>query len=136
MTKPLGNNVVSPRVATILNEALGKTGESWAEFIRRFWREHNNVGAKNHIYKILNGSTIVGELGLLPLICKSLNLDFATVVQAVRDDKMENKGWAKPKFSKAVNEIAARTSLLSKSDQDEILAIIIAKNTKTKKGGK
>jgi hypothetical protein len=121
-------DIISPRVFAMINNELTKRGETWSDFIRRFHKEHNGVGAKNHMYKILGGGAFVGELGLLPLIVKSLNLDYDAMLQAVRDDKMEHKGWKKSKVNKTVQEISGLLERLSAADQKETLRFVKLKS--------
>lgn len=118
--------IVSPRVTTMLNTRLRELGETWADFIRRFHAEHGEIGAKNHLYKILNGTIIVGERGLLPLICKSLNLNYDEVVKAVRRDKIDFKNWdASPHTTNpTIKEITTILEAMPKKDQHDILAYV------------
>lgn len=115
--------VLSPRVAAILSKRLAELGKSRSEFIRQFHEEHEEAGARNHLFKILNGSVIAGERGLLPLICESMGLDLDEVIKAVRADKIEAKNWASavPKANKTVQEIVTLMETMSKRDQEEML---------------
>jgi hypothetical protein len=115
--------VLSPRVASILNRSLDERGMTRSDFIRKFQKEHEDIGSRNHLFKILNGQVIVGERGLLPLIVKSLGLDLDEVIQAVRADKIQAKNWAQaiPRANKTVQEVATLMDTMSKRDQEEIL---------------
>lgn len=117
----------SPRVATLLNKRLDELGMTRSDFIRKFHKDHGeDVGAKNHLYKILNGQTIAGERGMFPLIVKSMGLDLPTVLELLRADKINAKGWARsiPKANKITQEVATAMESLSKRDQEEILMFV------------
>ena len=119
----------SPRVAAILNKRLAEMDMTRSDFIRKiqleFEKRKERPPARNHLFKILNGSTIAGEKGLLPFIVKSLKLDFDEVQKQLVEDKMESKfGFTRlPKASPIVQQVAAIMESLSKHDQDEILQI-------------
>jgi hypothetical protein len=119
--------VKSPRVSALLNKRLNELNLTRSDFIRKLQREYGaNAGTKNHLFKILNGQSIVGERGLLPLITKSLGLDLDEVTKLVRTDKIDSKDWASalPKANKIVQEVATVMETLSKRDQEEILMFV------------
>jgi hypothetical protein len=120
----------SPRVAAILNKRLAELEMTRSDFIRKLQTEFETKHkmkppARNHLFKILNGSSIAGEKGLLPFIVKSLKLDFDEVQKQLVEDKMESKfGFTRlPKASPIVQQVAAIMESLSKRDQEEILQI-------------
>lgn len=115
--------VQSPRVSAILNKRLADLNITRSDFIRKFHREHNDAGSRNHLFKILNGQAVVGEKGLMPLIVKSLGLDMDEVLKAVRMDKIQAKEWASaiPKANKVQQEVVTVMDTLSRRDQEEIL---------------
>jgi hypothetical protein len=120
----------SPRVAAILNKRLAELEMTRSDFIRKLQTEFEvkhkmKPPARNHLFKILNGSSIAGEKGLLPFIVKSLKLDFDEVQKQLVEDKMESKfGFSRlPKASPLVQLIAAVVETLNKKDQEEILQI-------------
>jgi hypothetical protein len=118
------NKIVSPRVTALLNKRLVELEMTRNEFIRKFHRDHGeDAGARNHLFKILNGTTIVGERVMLPLIVKSLDLNIEEARQLVKTDKITSKGWASalPKASKIVQEVATVMESLSKRDQWDVL---------------
>jgi hypothetical protein len=117
----------SPRVATMLNKRLDELGLTRSDFIRKFHRDYGEgTGARNHLFKILNGQVVAGERGLFPLIIKSMGLDLPTMIQLLRADKIESKGWARsiPKANKIVQETATAMESLSKRDQEEVLRFV------------
>src|ERR1035438_8172138 len=115
--------VQSPRVAAILNKRLAELDMTRSDFIRKFQKEHEDAGSRNHLFKILNGQSIVGERGLLPLIVKSMGLDYDEMLKAVRTDKIQAKDWASavPKANKVMQEVVTVMESLSKRDQEEVL---------------
>jgi hypothetical protein len=120
----------SPRVAAFLNKRLAEMDMTRSDFIRKIQTEFEvkhkmKPPARNHLFKILNGSSIAGEKGLLPYIVKSLKLEFDEVQKLLVEDKMEAKfGFTRlPKASPIVQQIAAVVETLSKHDQEEILQI-------------
>jgi len=119
--------VISPRASAIFALALERNKETMSEFIRRFHKEHNGVGARNHLFKVLGGTAICGEIALLPLICKSLGIDYEATKMAVRADKAEHKGLFKPTHNKVIMEIAAKLEVLSPEVQWEVLGYVNAK---------
>ena len=123
MVVMIADKVQSPRVSALLNKRLDELEMTRSDFIRKFQKEHEDVGSRNHLFKILNGQSIAGERGMLPLIVKSLKLDLDEVIQAVRSDKITAKDWASaiPKANKVTQEVALVMESLSKRDQDEIL---------------
>jgi hypothetical protein len=118
-----GTEIQSPRVFAILNKRLDELGMTRSDFIRKLHNEYGDMGSRNHLFKILNGTSIVGERGLLPVIVKSLGLDFDEVLKAVRTDKIQAKDWAAavPRANKVQTEVITLMDSLSKRDQDEIL---------------
>lgn len=117
------NKVVSPRVAAILTKRLDEMKMSRSDFIRKFHRDHGDEGSRNHLFKILNGQAIIGERGLLPLICKSMGLSLDELIKAVRSDKIQAKNWAAslPKANKLIQEVATLMETMNKRDQEEML---------------
>lgn len=117
------NKVISPRTATLLNKRLNEVGMTRSDFIRAFQARYGEIGSRNHLFKILNGGAIIGERGLLPQVCELLELDYDTVVRAVRADKIEAKDWAQavPRANKVQQEVVTLMDSLSKRDQEEIL---------------
>ena len=115
--------IQSPRVFAILSKRLSELEMTRSDFIRKFHKDHDGIGAKNHLFKILNGNVIVGERGLLPLIVKSMGLDLEDMLKAVRTDKIQAKDWASavPKANKTMQEVVTVMESLSKRDQEEIL---------------
>jgi hypothetical protein len=115
--------VMSPRVSALFSKRLTELGMTRSDFIRKFHKDHGGEGARNHLFKILNGTSIVGERGLLPMIVKSLGLDLDEVIKLVRADKITAKNWASavPKASKLQLEVVTVMESLSKRDQEEIL---------------
>lgn len=115
--------VLSPRVSTLLNRRLQELGITRSDFIRKFNKDHGEIGSRNHLFKVLNGQAIVGEHGLLPYICKSLGLDYDEVVKLVRRDKITAKEWetSLPKASKIAQEVATVLESLKPRDQEEVL---------------
>jgi hypothetical protein len=116
----------SPRVTVYLNNRLKELDMTRSDFIRKFHRDHGDSGSRNHLFKILNGQAIVGEVGLLPKIIKTLGLDLNHAIQLVRADKIQSKDWghALPKASKSIQEAATLMETLSKRDQEEVLRFI------------
>lgn len=121
--------VQSPRVAAALNKRLGEMGITRSDFIRKmqleFEKRKERPPARNHLFKILNGSSVAGVKGLLPHIVKSLKLDFEEIKRLLNEDIMEAKfGVTRlPKASPIVQQVAAVMESLSKHDQEEILQI-------------
>jgi hypothetical protein len=115
--------IQSPRVAAILNKRLAELDMTRSDFIRKFQKEHEDAGSRNHLFKILNGQSIVGERGLLPLIVKSMGLDHDELLKAVRTDKIQAKDWASavPKANKVMQEVVTVMESLSKRDQEDVL---------------
>lgn len=116
--------IESPRVAALLVKRLNELQMSKSDFIRAFHLKYgDDRGARNHFFKILNGTATVGEGGLLPDICKLLGLNLDEVIKAVRTDKITKKDWASaiPKANKTVLEVATVMESLSRRDQEEIL---------------
>ena len=115
--------IQSPRVAAILNKRLAELDMTRSDFIRKFQKEHEDAGSRNHLFKILNGQSIVGERGLLPLIVKSMGLDYDEMLKAVRTDKIQAKDWASavPKANKVMQEVVTVMESLSKRDQEDVL---------------
>jgi hypothetical protein len=115
--------IQSPRVSALLNKRLSELNITRSDFIRKFHRENKDAGSRNHLFKILNGQAIVGERGLLPLIVRSLDLNFDEVLKAVRTDKIQSKDWASavPKANKVQTDVITIMDSLSKRDQEEIL---------------
>jgi hypothetical protein len=123
MINKAGNKVISPRVATILNKRLDELSMTRSDFIRAFHKKNGELGSRNHLFKILNGGAVIGEQGLLPAVCKLLELDFDEVLKSLRADKIEAKDWAQsvPKANKVQQEVVTLMDTLSKKDQEEIL---------------
>jgi hypothetical protein len=94
-----------------------------SDFIRKFHSQHGDAGSRNHLFKVMNGQAIVGEAGLLPMICKTLGLDMDHAIQLVRADKIQAKDWgqALPRANKTIQELATLMETLSKRDQEELL---------------
>lgn len=115
--------IQSPRVFAILSKRLSELEMTRSDFIRKFHEDHDGIGAKNHLFKILNGNVIVGERGLLPLIVQSMGLDLEEMLKAVRTDKIQAKNWASavPKANKTMQEVVTVMESLSKKDQEEVL---------------
>jgi hypothetical protein len=120
----------SPRVAALLNKRLAELDMTRSDFIRKLQTEFEvkhkmKPPARNHLFKILNGSSIAGEKGLLPFIVKSLKLEFEEVKRLLDEDKMEAKfGFTRlPKASPLVQQVAAVMESLGKKDQEELLQI-------------
>lgn len=97
-----------------------------SDFIRKFHAQHGDAGSRNHLFKIMNGQAIAGEVGLLPMIIKTLGLDLAEAIRLVRADKIQAKDWAHalPKANRTVQEAATLMETLSKRDQEEVLKFI------------
>lgn len=123
---PEHRKVVSPRVATMLNKRLEELSMTRSDFIRAFHARYGDIGSRNHLFKILNGGAIIGEQGLLPSVCELLEMDYGTVVKAVRADKIEAKDWAQavPKANKVQQEVVTLMDALSKKDQADILMYV------------
>lgn len=126
----MGERPQSPRVAALLNKRLAELNMTRSDFIRKLQTEFEvkhkmKPPARNHLFKILNGSSIAGEKGLLPFIVKSLKLEFEDVQKLLVEDKMEAKfGFTRlPKASPVVQQMAAVMESLSKKDQEELLMI-------------
>jgi hypothetical protein len=116
--------VKSPRVLTMLEAALKESGENRAGFIRRFQKEHE-VGSKPHLFKILNGSEIAGEAGLLPKIALSLHLAWQPLKMAQRADKAAY--FAREKGLSAnltAGDIASLAEGLSPDDHRELIRLL------------
>lgn len=130
--------VVSPRIKDFFDRRLRELGWDGAEFVRRMHSAYGpshgppskgkktSGGARNHLYKILGGTATVGENGLLPKICKLLNLDYDEAVRLLRADKIEKKGWdsALPRADKTLREIASHWETLSKGDKAMIADLV------------
>jgi hypothetical protein len=123
MINKTGNKVISPRVATILNKRLDELNMTRSDFIRAFHKKNGELGSRNHLFKILNGGAVIGEQGLLPAVCKLLELDFDEVLKALRGDKIEAKDWSQsvPKANKVQQEVVTLMDTMSKKEQEEIL---------------
>jgi hypothetical protein len=115
--------IQSPRVYAYLNRRLSELNMTRSDFIRLFHKQHGDAGSRNHLFKILNGQSIAGERGLLPLIVKTLDLDEEEAVRLVRTDKITAKDWASsvPKASKMAQEMVMVMDTLSKKDQADLL---------------
>jgi hypothetical protein len=126
MINKTGNKVISPRVATILNKRLDELNMTRSDFIRAFHKKNGELGSRNHLFKILNGGAVIGEQGLLPAVCKLLELDFDEVLKALRSDKIEAKDWAQaiPKANKTQTEVVTLMDTLSKRDQEDVLLYV------------
>ncbi len=119
--------ILSPRVAVIFNKRLDELGMTRSDFIRKFHSAYGeDTGSRNHLFKILNGGAIIGEQGLLPLVCKLLDMDFDEVLKSVRADKIQAKDWAQaiPKANKTQTEVVTLMDTLSKRDQEDVLMYV------------
>jgi hypothetical protein len=119
--------VVSPRFSQALNNKLKELKFSRSDFIRKFHRDHGEeYGARNHLFKIMNGKVFVGmeQNELLPMICETLGLDYEKMKQLVISDRIEHKDWgsAMPKASKTMQELATVMDTLTSRDQADVLA--------------
>lgn len=121
----MADQIKSPRVAQLLNSKLRALNMTRTDFIRKFHKTYGDTGSRNHLYKILNGSAVVGERGMLPMITDLLDIDLNEAVRAVRADKMTAKGWSQsiPKASKAAQEVAIIMERLGQRDQAELLQL-------------
>lgn len=128
------SKVLSPRVAAIFNRRLNELDMTRSDFIRKFWSEYGDRGSRNHLFKILNGGAIIGEQGLLPLVCECLDLDYDEVLQAVRADKIQAKDWAQsvPKANKVQQEVVTLMDTMSKRDQEDVLLYVRMRSGKLK----
>ena len=129
-----GNPVLSPRVATILTKRLGDLKMTRSDFIRAFHTRYGDIGSRNHIFKILNGGAVIGEQGLLPMVCELLELNYDDVLKAVRADKIEAKDWAQavPQANKVQQEVVTLMDTLSKKDQEDVLLYVRMRSGKLK----
>ena len=121
---PDKDKVLSPRFAAMLNKRLTELGITRSDFIRKLHKEYGKAaGSRNHLFRLLNGGSIVGERGLLPMIVKSLDLDIDEALKLVRTDKIAYKEWAYalPKANKTVQDLATVMESLSKRDQEDVL---------------
>lgn len=125
----IDSKIQSPRVCSVFNKRLNELNLTRSDFIRKFQHDHPESGSRNHLFKILNGQVIVGERGLLPMISKSLGMDYDELVQLVRADKIQAKDWASavPKANKIQQEVVTIMDTLSKRDQEDILLFARAK---------
>jgi hypothetical protein len=126
MTTP---KIQSPRVSAVFSKRLMELNLTRSDFIRKFQKEHQKSGSRNHLFKILNGQVIAGERRLLPMIAKTMGLDYDNLVQMVRADKIQSKNWASavPKANKTQQEVLTIMETLSKRDQEDILLFARAK---------
>lgn len=113
------------RVVALFNNRLRELKMTRTDLIRKFHATYGDIGSRNHLYKVLNGTSTVGEHGMLPMICKLLGIELDEAVKAVHADKITDKGWASalPKANKNVQEIAIIMETLSHRDQAELLQL-------------
>jgi hypothetical protein len=124
MEQSEATRIVSPRFMALLNRKLTELDMTKSGFIRKFHADHGDgLGARPYLFKVLGGQTIIGENYLLPPIVKTLKLDKDEALKCLRADKIGKKGWAPPKYSKIVQEVADLMEPLSKRDKEEILQI-------------
>jgi hypothetical protein len=86
--------VISPRLSQALIGKLKEMRFTRSDFIRKFHRDHGEeYGARNHLFKILKGQVFVGmeKDELLPMICKTLGLDYEKMKQLVIADRIDHK---------------------------------------------
>lgn len=119
--------VISPRVQQALNAQLKDMKFTRSDFIRKFHRDHGEeFGARNHLFKILNGKVFVGmeKDELLPMICKTLGLNYEKTKQLVIADRIDHKEWghAVPRQGKIMHELSVVMEGLTPRDQADVLA--------------
>jgi hypothetical protein len=117
--------VRSLRVSQAINKRLNERNLSRAAFIRLFQKQYPNIGARNHLYKIMNGQVFAGEDGTLPRMCKLLDLDLDEITKLLHKDKIDDKQWAHaiPRADKMTLELATIMEGLKPGDREELLNI-------------
>lgn len=114
-------------MAALFNKRLAELKMNRIDFIRKFhadWGE--DVGAENHLYKILAGGANPSEDDLLPKMAKSMRLNLNDALKALRADKTEDKGWADvmPESNATIKQVVRLMDSLSDKDQEEVLQIV------------
>lgn len=120
--------IKSPKLVRLFDKRLRELEMSKTDFIRKITKESLQQKLEppspKWVYRILNGTVIIGEDHLLPRFCKSLGIPLPDAIAALRDDKIHARGWVAPKSSKTVQEAMILMDTLSKRNQEGVLRYI------------
>lgn len=114
-------------MVAMFDKRLAELKMTPADFLRKFildWGE--NAIARNHMYKVLSGGSILGESDMFPKFVKSMKLNHKNALENLKLDKIEDKFGIKtlPEATEVVQDTARLMTQLSDSDQEEVLQIV------------